>query len=69
MATNPIERGQQSEQGVTIGTQGNEDMNIPGSATHGSHQSKDRSVNTSIPNQDRSSAANQDKANNQRESQ
>ncbi|WP_132053243.1 hypothetical protein [Pseudocnuella soli] len=55
MAKNEIERSQQQDQGVTIGTQGNNDMVIPGPATHGSHE-QERGSEHQIPNQDKSSA-------------
>jgi hypothetical protein len=58
MAKNDIEGSQQQGQGITIGTQGNNDMVIPGPATHGSHDSKQGKDDRSIPNQDRSSATN-----------
>ena len=61
MASKNIEESQQQSQGVTIGTQGNEDMPVPG-ATHGNHQPKKNPVDLHIPNQEASSATNQRKA-------
>ena len=61
MANNKIEGSQQQGQGITIGTQGNNDMIIPGPATHGPHEKPEGKENLSIPNQDRSSATNQRK--------
>ena len=56
---NKIEESQQQSQGVTIGTQGNNDITVP-SGTKGSHQPKQGKDDRSIPNQDRSSAASQE---------
>lgn len=61
MAKNNIEGSQQQGQGITIGTQGNNDMIIPGPATHGPHEKEQGKEDRQIPNQDRSSAANQQK--------
>lgn len=56
MAKNEIEGSQQQGQGITIGTQGNNDMVIPGPATHGSHEKRNEGPDPQIPNQERSSA-------------
>jgi hypothetical protein len=58
MAKNEIEGSQQQGQGITIGTQGNNDMVIPGPGTHGSHEQQKTGNDQQIPNQDRSSATN-----------
>ena len=58
MANNKIEASQQQSQGVTIGTQGNQDMPTP-EGTAETQQAKDNPNERQIPNQDRSSAANQ----------
>jgi hypothetical protein len=62
MAKNNIQESQQQGQGVALGTQGNQDMKIPGTATHGSHRSKEGKEDRHIPNQERSSAANQERS-------
>ena len=65
MAKN-IQESQQQGQNVTIGTQGNEDQPTPmGNDLH--QQQKDEQGSRHIPNQDRSSAANQDRAGGSRE--
>jgi hypothetical protein len=56
MGSKNIQESQQQGQGITIGNQGNEDITIP-QGTKGSHRSKGRDEGK-IPNQDRSSAAN-----------
>ncbi|MBD0298562.1 MAG: hypothetical protein ICV84_25740 [Flavisolibacter sp.] len=61
MANNKIEESQQQSQGVALGTQGNQDIKIP-QGTKGSHRNKDGPEDHSIPNQEHSSAANQEKA-------
>jgi len=61
MANNKIEESQQQSQGVTLGSQGNQDMPIP-QGTHGSHHSKSDKDDRHIPNQERSSAANSEKS-------
>ncbi|HVF82183.1 MAG TPA: hypothetical protein VM884_09625 [Flavisolibacter sp.] len=61
MASKDIEESQQQSQGITIGTQGNEDMPVVG-ATHGSHEPKNHPVDLHIPNQQNSSATNKQKA-------
>ena len=66
MADKNIEESQQEKQGVTIGTQGNRDITIP-QGTKGSNREKDGPDDRHIPNQDRSSAANQEKAGSNRE--
>ena len=60
-----IEDSQQQSQGITIGTQGNEDKPIPQGA-RGSHRSKEEPEDRHIPNQDRSSASNQKDSENNR---
>lgn len=60
MKNKNVEESQQQSQGVTIGTQGNEDITIP-QGTKGSHRSKGGEDDRSIPNQDRSSATNQER--------
>ena len=60
MANNKIEESQQQSQGVALGTQGNQDIKIP-QGTKGSHKPKGGEDNRSIPNQDRSSASNQER--------
>jgi hypothetical protein len=60
MAKN-IQESQQQGQGVTIGTQGNEDQPTPlGDDLH--HRQKEGQEDRHIPNQDRSSATNQERA-------
>ena len=60
MANNKIEESQQKSQGVAMGTQGNQDITTP-QGTKGSHHEKGRNTEQNIPNQERSSAANQEK--------
>lgn len=56
-----IQESQQQGQGITIGTQGNEDQPTPlGNDLH-QHQKKEKG-DRHIPNQDRSSAANQERS-------
>ena len=62
MAKNDIEGSQQQGQGITIGTQGNNDMVIPGPATHGPNEKPEGKEDRTIPNQDRSSATNADRS-------
>ena len=62
MANNKIEESQQSSQGIAMGTQGNQDIPIPGPGTKGSHKEKEGADDRTIPNQDRSSASNQEKS-------
>jgi hypothetical protein len=59
MAKNKIEESQQQRDGVALGTQGNQDMTTP-QGTEGIHKTKDNRQDHSIPNQDRSSASNQE---------
>lgn len=61
MAKNNIEGSQQQGQGKTIGTQGNNDMVIPGPATHGPNDKPEGKEDRTIPNQDRSSETNAEK--------
>lgn len=61
MAKNNIKESQQQGQGVTIGTQGNNDMKIPGPAPHGPNEKSGGKGDRHIPNQERSSAASQEK--------
>ncbi len=56
MAKNELEGSQQQGQGVTLGTQGNNDMIIPGSAPHGPNNPKEGPDDRHIPNQEKSSA-------------
>ncbi|HEY1112254.1 MAG TPA: hypothetical protein VGE66_01790 [Chitinophagaceae bacterium] len=67
MAKNKIEESQQQSQGVSIGTQGNEDITIP-QGTKGSHRSKEGPEDRHIPNQDRSSASHTERASGHKES-
>jgi hypothetical protein len=60
MAKNKIEESQQQRDGVALGTQGNQDMTTP-HGTEGIHKSKDNREDRSIPNQDRSSDAHQER--------
>ena len=55
-----IEESQQQSQGITIGNQGNEDITIP-QGTKGSHRPKEGTDDRSIPNQERSSASNNER--------
>jgi hypothetical protein len=60
-----IQESQQQGQGITIGTQGNKDQPTPlGDDLH--HQKEGRG-DRHIPNQDRSSATNQERSDNNRE--
>lgn len=61
MAKNKIEESQQQSQGVAIGTQGNQDITIP-QGTKGTHKRKEGPEDRQIPNQDRSSASNSERA-------
>jgi hypothetical protein len=61
MAKNKIEESQQQSQGVTLGTQGNQDITIP-QGTKGPHRKNESVDDRNIPNQDRSSARNQEDA-------
>jgi hypothetical protein len=61
MAKNKIEESQQQSQGVTLGTQGNQDITIP-QGTKGPHRKANNEDNRHIPNQERSSARNQEDA-------
>ena len=58
MANKDIQESQQSSQGITIGTQGNQAGSIP-DGVKGSHQSKNNEKDRQIPNQERSSSSNQ----------
>ena len=60
MANDKIEGSQQQSQGITIGTQGNQDITIP-QGTKGSHHKQGGEDDRHIPNQDRSSATNAEK--------
>ena len=60
MANKNIEESQQQSQGVTLGTQGNQDITIP-QGTKGSHHQKQEQEDRSIPNQENSSASNREK--------
>ena len=61
MASSNVGGSQQQGQGVTIGTQGNEDMKIPGPATHGPHDKPQGKDELHIPNQEHSSKSNEEK--------
>ena len=61
MANHQNKESQQESQAITIGTQGNQDITVP-QGTKGSHRSKEGLDDRHIPNQDHSSAANQEKA-------
>jgi len=61
MSDKNIERSEQAAQGITIGTQGNQGGTIP-SATKGSNREKEGPDDRHIPNQDHSSATNEEKA-------
>jgi len=61
MANKDIQESQQSSQGIAIGTQGNQAGSIP-DGVKGTHRTKrENQQDISIPNQERSSAANQQK--------
>lgn len=60
MAKNKIEESQQQSQGVALGTQGNQDITIP-QGTKGTHKSKEDQEDRHIPNQERSSASNNER--------
>lgn len=60
MGNSNVGGSQQQGQGVTIGTQGNEDMKIPGSAPHGPNEKQRGPDDKSIPNQEQSSKTNED---------
>ena len=61
-----MQESQQQGQGITIGTQGNEDQPTPlGDDLH--QHRNERQDDRHIPNQERSSAANQDRSKNDRE--
>lgn len=61
MGNSNVGGSQQQGQGVTIGTQGNEDMKIPGSAPHGPSDKPEAKEDRHIPNQERSSKNNEEK--------
>jgi hypothetical protein len=61
MAKNKIEESQQQSQGVTLGTQGNQDITIP-QGTKGPQRKNENADDRHIPNQDRSSARNKEDA-------
>lgn len=61
MAKNRIEESEQLSQGVTLGTQGNQDMTIPKS-TRGGEAGNKNTDDRHIPHQERSSATNEEKA-------
>ena len=67
MAKNNLQESEQQGQGITIGTQGNSDMGIPGPGAKGSHHSKETHDDKHIPNQERSSAGNQERGEGNRE--
>ena len=56
------EESQQQSQGVTIGTQGNQDITVP-QGTKGSNKNREKDPRK-IPNQERSSASNTEKERN-----
>ena len=58
MANKDIQESQQSSQGIAIGTQGNQAGSIP-DGVKGTHHSKNNENDIQIPNQERSSASNQ----------
>ena len=58
MENNKIETSEQTSQRITIGTQGNQD-NVAGNT--GSHHKQGGKDDIHIPNQDQSSATNQEK--------
>lgn len=60
MGNSNVGGSQQQGQGVTIGTQGNEDMKIPGSAPHGPNEKQGGPEDRTIPNQDKSSKTNEE---------
>jgi hypothetical protein len=60
MASKNIEDSQEQRHGISIG-QSNEDKKVP-NGTGGSHRPKKHPVDLHIPNQDQSSATNQQKA-------
>jgi hypothetical protein len=60
MANKDIQESQQSSQGIALGTQGNQAGSIP-DGVKGTHHSKEGQQDIHIPNQDRSSASNQQK--------
>ena len=62
MASKDIKESQQQSQGITIGTQGNEDITTPESTEVG--HTKTNKEDRHIPNQERSSATNADKKEN-----
>jgi len=59
MGNKNIEESQEHQQGKAIGQAGR-DQGIP-DATHGSHEPKKHPADLHVPNQDRSSATNQQK--------
>jgi hypothetical protein len=60
MASKDIQESQQSSQGIAIGTQGNQAGSIP-DGVKGTHHSKNENADVHIPNQERSSASNQNR--------
>lgn len=61
MSKSKLQESQQQGQGITIGTQGNEDQPTPlGDDLHYSQRGEE---SRKIPNQEKSSATNQEKAN------
>ncbi|MDQ3278835.1 MAG: hypothetical protein M3Q06_10950 [Bacteroidota bacterium] len=61
MASKNIQESQQQGQGVTIGTQGNEDQPTP--LGDDLHYQKSGQNDRHIPNQEKSSASNQERSN------
>lgn len=62
MANKDIQESQQASQGIALGTQGNQAGSIP-DGVKGTHHSKDNKKDAHIPNQERSSASNQQQEN------
>jgi hypothetical protein len=62
MGKNEIDESQQLSDGVTIGTSGNNDMTVPHPALKGGNSKPLGGEGKEIPNQDRSSATNKEKA-------
>ena len=64
MANKDIKESQQSSQGIALGTQGNQAGSVP-DGLKGPHDKQGGQQDTSIPNQDRSSATNQEREQNE----
>ena len=61
MSSKNVQESQQQSQGIAIGTQGNEDITIP-QGTKGPNRKHEGPDDRQVPNQERSSATNQGKA-------